>query len=178
MTKRLVVFIDGGDTLIEEGSVRRDENEAIIGSDAVPGALEMLRELKDDGYILCLVDDVKNQDVTSVFMANEHLDCFTAVSTMEEAGAQKPSAGIFENAMKKLDLKEEDKKRILMVGNSCRCDVAGANRFGITSVLMDWSPRHSMTPQNADEVPDFIIHKPDELPDLLKRLESGNYEKH
>ncbi len=178
MAKRLIVFIDGGDTLLDEGTVKRDENDIITGSDAIPGALEMLRTLKDEGYTVCLVDDVKNQEVTNVFMANGYLDCFTAVSTMEEAGVSKPSAGIFENAMKKLGLKEEDKKRILMVGNSCRNDVAGATRFGITSVLLDWSPRYNMTPQNADEVPEFIIHKPDELPGLLERLEGKNYEKH
>lgn len=174
MTGKTIVFIDGGDTLVEEGSIKRDENDVIMSTEAVPGALETLRQLKDKGYMICLVDDVKNQSVTNVFMANGHLDCFAAVSTSEEAGVTKPSGGIFENAMKKLGLTEEDKKKIIMVGNSCRSDIAGANRFGITSVLMDWSPRHNMTPQNADEVPDYIIHRPDELPELIERIERRN----
>ncbi|MCR5322413.1 MAG: HAD family hydrolase [Lachnospiraceae bacterium] len=176
MPKKLILFIDGGDTLVEEGSIKRDEDDVVQSSEAIPGALETLRVLKDSGYTICLVDDVRNQSVTNVFMANGHLDCFAAVSTSEEAGVTKPSAGIFENAMKKLGLEPEDKKRIIMVGNSCRADIAGANRFGITSVLMDWSPRYNMTPQNADEVPDFIIHKPEELTDLLERLEGEKFE--
>ncbi|MCR5331330.1 MAG: HAD family hydrolase [Lachnospiraceae bacterium] len=174
MAGKPIVFIDGGDTLVVEGSIKRDENDVVQSTDPVPGALETLRWLKDNGYTVCMVDDVKNQSVTNVFMANGHLDCFAAVSTSEEAGVAKPAAGIFENAMKKLGLSQEDKKKIIMVGNSCRNDIAGANRFGITSVLMDWSPRHNMTPQNADEVPDYIIHRPDELPELLERLERRN----
>lgn len=177
MAKKLILFIDGGDTLIEEGSVKRDEEDTVLSAEAVPGALETLRALKDSGYMICLVDDVRNQSVTNVFMANGHLDCFTAVSTSEEAGVAKPAPDIFDNAMKKLGLEPEDKKRIIMAGNSCRADIAGANRFGITSVLMDWSPRYNMTPQNADEVPDFIIHKPEDLTELLERLENENYEK-
>ena len=177
MAKKLILFIDGGDTLVEEGSLKRDEEDVVQSADAVPGALETLRKLKDTGYQICFVDDVKNQSVTNVFTANGHLDCFAAVSTSEEAGVPKPAADIFENAMKKLGLESDEKKKIIMVGNSCRADIAGANRFGITSVLLDWSPRYNMTPQNADEVPDFIIHKPEELTELLERLESENYEK-
>ena len=177
MSKKLILFIDGGDTLIDEGSLKRDEEDVVTGAEPIPGALETLRSLKESGYTICLIDDVKNQSVTNVFMANGHLDCFTAVSTSEDAGVSKPASDLFENAMKKLGIDADEKKRIIMAGNSCRADIAGANRFGITSVLMDWSPRYNMTPQNADEVPDFIIHKPEELIELLERLEDENYEK-
>ena len=177
MAKKMIVFIDGGDTLVEEGSIKRDENDIVLSTQAVPGALETLSELKEKGYVVCLVDNVKRQSVINVFTQNGHLDCFTAICTEEDAETPKPAASIFESAMEKCGLKAEDKRHVLMVGNSCRNDIAGANRFGITSVLMDWSPRHSMTPQNADEVPDFIIHSPQELIGLLERLEKRNYEK-
>ena len=177
MDKKYVIFIDGGDTLVEEGSLNRDTEDVISSANAVPGALEMLDKLKESGYMICLIDDVRTQSVINVFTENGHLDCFSSVSTSEETGVRKPAPGIFEDAMRKNDLTEDDKKRIIMVGNSCRSDIAGANRFGITSVLLDWSPRHSMTPQNADEVPDFIIHEPGELPELLERLGNRGYEK-
>ena len=177
MGKRMIIFIDGGDTLVEEGSANRDSEDIIGSAQAVPGALETLRKLKEDGYQICMVDDVRTQSVINVFTENGHLDCFASISTSEDAGVKKPAAGIFEDAMKKNGFTNDDKKRIMMIGNSCRSDIAGANRFGITSVLMDWSPRYNMTPQNADEVPDFIIHSPEEIPELIERLESRNYEK-
>lgn len=177
MEKKYIIFIDGGDTLIEEGSLNRGSNDIIISADAVPGALETLRDLKNEGYIICLIDDVPAQSAINVFTENGHFDCFSSISTPDDCGTGKPLPGIFADAMSKNGLTEDDKKRIIMIGNSCRSDIAGANRFGIISVLMDWSPRYSMTPQNADEVPDFIIHEPSQIPELLKRLEKRNYEK-
>ena len=176
MEKRLIIFIDGGDTLIEEGSLDRDE-DVVIAAAPIPGSLETLRELKNSGYKICLVDNVRRQSVQNVFTHNGYIDCFDSISTLDEAGVGKPAHAIFDDAMKQNGLTDSDRKRIVMVGNSCRNDIAGANRYGITSVLMDWSPHHSMTPHNADEVPDFIIHELTELPGLLERLESKGYEK-
>jgi len=58
----------------------------------------------------------------------------------------------------------------VMIGNNVKKDVAGANRFGITSILLDWSPRYDMVPRQADEIPDYIVHEPQELIPLLKKL--------
>lgn len=79
---------------------------------------------------------------------------------------------MFETAMKLLHLTDEDKKRIIMVGNNLERDIVGANRFGITSVFIKWSPRYPMEPKNEEEVPDYIIHKPLELLDLVEKLEA------
>ena len=177
MGHKLIIFIDGGDTLVEEGSLER-EGDVVLTTNAIPGSLEALRELKADGYRICLVDDVRRQSVYNVFGENGCLELFDSISTLDDAAVAKPAPALFEDAMKKNGLEEADRKFIVMVGNSCRADIAGANRFGITSVLMDWSPHHSMTPRNADEVPDFIIHGLGDLKDLLERLESRGYEKH
>lgn len=40
-----------------------------------------------------------------------------------------------------------------MVGNNLERDIVGANRFGITSVFIKWSPRYPMEPKNEEEVP-------------------------
>jgi putative hydrolase of the HAD superfamily len=72
----------------------------------------------------------------------------------EIVGEKKPSPKMFAEAMRQLHLSEEDKKHIVMFGNNLRCDIAGANRFGITSVLLDWSPRYHYTPRENDEKPD------------------------
>ncbi|MCR5684856.1 MAG: HAD family hydrolase [Lachnospiraceae bacterium] len=172
MDRKPIIFIDGGDTLIEEGSNDRDPlTDIVITAMPIPGALETLRRLKNEGYTVCLIDNVKSESVSNVFGINGHIDCFASISTSEETGASKPSKEIFEDAMTKNSLSDDDKPDIIMIGNSCRDDIAGANRFGITSVLMDWSPRYNMTPQTADQVPDYIIHSPGEIFDLLERIE-------
>lgn len=97
---------------------------------------------------------------------------FDARTISEEVGEKKPSQAMFETAMKLLHLTDEDKKRIIMVGNNLERDIVGANRFGITSVFIKWSPRYPMEPKNEEEVPDYIIHKPLELLDLVEKLEA------
>ena len=101
-----------------------------------------------------------------------HKNIFDARTISEEVGEKKPSQAMFETAMKLLHLTDEDKKRIIMVGNNLERDIVGANRFGITSVFIKWSPRYPMEPKNEEEVPDYIIRKPLELLDLVEKLEA------
>ena len=79
---------------------------------------------------------------------------------------------MFETAMELMGLKEEDKKRIIMVGNNIKRDIVGANRFGIHSVLMAWSPRYCMVPETEEETPEYRIEKPVQLLELVERLEN------
>ena len=95
---------------------------------------------------------------------------FSAWIVSEAVGCQKTDARMFRAAMEGLGLTDADRGRILMVGNNLERDVAGANRFGIRSALLDWSPRYRHEPANGDEVPDYRIHFPGELPGLAERL--------
>ena len=72
--------------------------------------------------------------------------------------------------LKQLGLEEKDKKRIVMIGNNLKKDIAGANRFGITSIWLDWSPRYYRTIEEEDWRPDYTVHHPSELPALLEEL--------
>lgn len=47
----------------------------------------------------------------------------------------------------------------------------GANRFGITSVFIKWSPRYPMEPKNEEEMP-VISSTNLELLDLVEKLEA------
>ena len=57
-----------------------------------------------------------------------------------------------------------------MIGNNLKKDIAGANRFGITSIWLDWSPRYYRTIEEEDWRPDYTVHHPSELPALLEEL--------
>ena len=62
-----------------------------------------------------------------------------------------------------------------MIGNNLKKDIAGANRFGITSIWLDWSPRLYRPLEEADRRLDHMVNDPSELPaileDLIRKLE-------
>ena len=78
---------------------------------------------------------------------------------------------MFETAYEKLNLTEADKSRIVMVGNNLKKDIAGANRQGLISVWLDWSPRYFHTVEEPDWQPDYTVKTPAELIPLLHALE-------
>ena len=75
--------------------------------------------------------------------------------------------------MDRMGLTDADKGRVIMVGNNLKRDIAGANRFGITSVHFCWSPRYPHEASEPDEEPTYRIHDIRELPDLADRLEAA-----
>lgn len=173
MSKKLIVFIDSGDTLVNEGTEYRNEGSPIVQScELIDGAKEMLLTLKERGYTIELVADGYTQSFDNSYGQHGLKNIFDARTISEEVGEKKPSQAMFETAMKLLHLTDEDKKRIIMVGNNLERDIVGANRFGITSVFIKWSSRYPMEPKNEEEVPDYIIRKPLELLDLVEKLEA------
>ncbi|MDO4740159.1 MAG: HAD family hydrolase [Eubacteriales bacterium] len=137
----------------------------------IPGAKEALWELRRRGHTIALVADGLEESFERMFRIHGILGCFDAFVTSEKVGCEKPSTQMFRTAMDALGLREEDKARIVMIGNNVERDIAGANRFGIRSVLLTWSPRYRMQPACAEETPSFAVSTPDELPELIARLE-------
>ncbi|HWT74980.1 MAG TPA: HAD family hydrolase [Mobilitalea sp.] len=170
--KKLIIFIDSGDTIIDEGTEIRDENGIVFHAETIEGAAQALQYLHEAGYTIALVADGEEQSFTNMYQENQLGYCFTSRTISEIVGQQKPSQSMFEDALQQNNLSPEDKKRIVMIGNNIKKDVVGANRFGITSILLDWSPRYPMTPQSKEETPDYIIHKPAELVPLIEKLDS------
>lgn len=172
MEKKLVIFTDSGDTIIDEGTEIRNEEGIVVHAELIPGAGETLKALYDAGYRIAMVADGEEQSFTNVYNENGLGYCFHTRTISEIVGQQKPESIMFEDAMEKNGLTEADKKRIVMIGNNVKKDIAGANRFGITSILLDWSDRYDMTPAAQDEEADYIIHMPEELLVLIEDLNS------
>ncbi len=88
---------------------------------------------------------------------------------------RKPHENRFAEAFRQLGLTEADKRRVIMVGNNIPRDIVGANRFGIRSVLLTWSPRYDMTPDVSDPetIPTYTIATPADLLDLAECLEEN-----
>lgn len=173
MDRKLIIFTDIGDTIIDEGSeVREVPCGVVLRADCIPGAKETMLELYAQGFPIAMVADGLTKSFHNTMTQNGLEHIFAAKSISEENGVEKPAVAMFQKAMERLGLTEHDKERIVMVGNNLKRDVLGAKRFGIRSVLLSWSPRYDMVPSCEEETPDYVISRPEELLELANRLDA------
>lgn len=171
--KKTIIFIDSGDTLVDESTeIRKVPGGIVYEAELVEGTEEALRELRATGHIVAMVADGYKESFDRIYGETLTKELFDVRAISEIVGEEKPSSKMFQTAMDALNLTEEDKPRIIMVGNNLERDIVGANRFGIHSVLMDWSPRYPMTPRNEEEIPQYRVHSPRELVELVKKLDT------
>ncbi|TVY05677.1 HAD family hydrolase [Paenibacillus cremeus] len=170
--KKLIIFLDSGDTIIDEGTEIRDDEQVVLRANVIPGADTMVKNLYERGYTLALVADGLAQSFKNMLVQNGIYDCFSAMIYSECMKVSKPDRRMFKAAVGALDLSEADYGRIIMVGNNLSRDVKGANEFGITSVHLAWTPRYPKTPADESEKPDYTINTPMELLDLVEKLEA------
>lgn len=172
--KKLIIFTDIGDTIIDEGTEAHETpGGVVLCADCILGAKETMLRLYEEGYTIAMVADGLVQSFHNTMTQNGLEHIFAAKAISEPLGTHKPDPRMFQYAMDALNLTDADKPRVIMVGNNLARDVAGANRFGIISVHLAWTPRYPREPECADETPDYRIDTPQELYDLITRLEAG-----
>lgn len=169
-SRKLIIFLDCGDTIIDEGTEMMDKNQVVLDAELLPGADIMVKTLAEKGYRLALVADGLAQSFKNTLTKHGLYDCFEAMIYSECVKATKPSIRMFKAAMGALELGENDLGRIVMVGNNLERDIRGANGAGIVSVHLSGSPRYPNTPADESEKPDYTIQAPVELIDLAERL--------
>ena len=165
------VFFDSGDTLVDEGK-EVTKAGVVAAAELIDGAAETVRAVKALGYPLALVADGLAASFENVLGHHGLFELFDAVAISETLGAEKPDPKMFLYALSQLGISEDDYKNVLMIGNYLERDIAGANVLGLTSVWLDWSPRRPKVPQNDLEVPDYTIHKPLELLEVIADIEA------
>jgi len=170
--KKYTVFIDCGDTLVDESTQKIIQGELVESADLIPGAKELILTLKEKGYIVALVADGLTQSFKNILNQHDLWDKFDCYAISEEVGVCKPDQAMYRHAANALGIKDEDFSSILMVGNNLSRDVKGANALDITSVFQSWSPRYPKTPSDQSETPDYTIEKPLDLLLLLQKLEA------
>jgi putative hydrolase of the HAD superfamily len=171
VSKKLIIFTDIGDTIVDEGTeVRNIPGGVVLRAGCIPGAKEAMLSLYEEGYTIAMVADGLVESFHNTMTQNGLEHIFAAKAISEALGVEKPHEKMFQAAMDALGLTDADKHRIIMVGNNKARDVLGANRFGITSVHLTWSPRYNHTAENDPEQADYRIGSPDELPRLVRML--------
>ena len=143
------VFLDSGDTLVNEATEVFDEDGYVIEAGLIPGALEMVRGLAREGYRLVLVADGRVRSFATVLGGHGIAPHFHAQVISESEGCEKPDPRIFQKAMTTLNLGPEDADAIVMVGNHLERDIGGANALGIITIWQSWSKKRSHIPANA-----------------------------
>ena len=170
--QKLIIFTDIGDTIIDEGTeVRKIPKGVVYHASCIPGAKETMISLYNSGHTIAMVADGLKESFYNTMEENGLSHIFASMVISEEFGVEKPNPILFQTAMERLKLTEADKCRIIMVGNNVERDIVGAKRFGIRSVQLLWSDRHPFEPTCPDEEPDYIIHYPGELLELVAKLE-------
>lgn len=120
-----------------DGAVADDEYRGLLEerNDLMPGGLELLKKLKEAGYIILAGTNgvgrtqrkrLENADMTSFF---------DALYISEEVGFEKPDVRFFETIFATEGIK--DMSKVLMIGDSLTSDIRGANRIGIDSVWLN-----------------------------------------
>jgi FMN phosphatase YigB (HAD superfamily) len=168
--KKLIVFLDCGDTIIDESTEVRDEHDIVIHANVIPGADVMVKTLAERGYTLAIVADGYAQSFKNILTENGLYDYFATMVYSETVKAYKPSSRMFKAAIGALNLTEQDCSRIVMVGNNLSRDVKGANAMGITSIFLSWTPRYPKLHVDDSEIPDYTISDPLELIELVEKL--------
>jgi putative hydrolase of the HAD superfamily len=169
----LAVCFDFGDTLCDEATEVKDAALVTLRAELIPGAAELLRELKRRGYPLALVADGRPGTYANVLRQHAVLDLFDALTISEHLGCEKPDARMFVTALEQLGIAPAEYGQTLMVGNHLERDIKGANQVGMLSVWLDWAPRRAKVPAGPAEVPRYTIKQPLELLALIDQLEAG-----
>lgn len=167
----LAICFDFGDTLADEATEVKDETLTTLRAELIPGAGELVRELKRRGYRLALVADGRPGTYSNVLTQHGLYQLFDAHVISEHLGVEKPDPRMFTEALGRLGIAKEDYRRTMMVGNNLERDVKGANALGLISVWLDWAPRRSKTPADETEVPRHTIKRPLELLNVIDSIE-------
>jgi putative hydrolase of the HAD superfamily len=168
----LAVCLDCGDTLVDEGTEIKDDQGVVLQAALIPGADNMVRDLKQAGYRLALVADGPVGSFHNVLTVYNLLHLFEALAISEEVGVSKPDARMFRHALDLLAITPQAYGQVVMVGNNLSRDIKGANQLGLISVWLDWAPRRSKIAADDSEKPQYTIKSPAELLPLLKSLEN------
>ncbi len=167
----LAICFDFGDTLVDEATEVKDETLTTLRAELIPGAGEVVRELKHRGYKLALVADGRHATYYNVLTQHSLYNLFDAFAISEQLGVEKPDPLMFIHALDQMGVSREDYGRTLMVGNYLERDIKGANQVGMISVWLDWAPRRPKVPADPSEVPQHTIKLPLDLIPVIAALE-------
>lgn len=166
------ILFDLGDTLMWEVTEEKDATDVTLRADLLPGAADLIRRLREDGFYIGLVADSRPKSPINVLEQHELLHLFDTASISEIVGVSKPDRRMFLTALTALDVDPADYARVVMVGNNLERDIVGANALGLMTILIHPNDRRTATPSGPDDTPDHTVETIAKLSDLIYSLDS------
>ena len=117
-------------------------NEAVLCSELIPGASELIKTLSGKIPLVLLTNGFKDMQLPRL-QKHGLESCFDWVITSEEVGLPKPHRSMFDHAVAKLS--NIPRSHILMVGDSLEADILGGHQAELDTCWFNPStkPRHS-----------------------------------
>lgn len=165
------IFLDCGDTIIDEATEIKDDNGIVLEAKLIPGADDMVKDLYRAGYPIALVADGDRQSFINLLEQHHLWDYFEHHIISSDVGELKPAPIMFKTALDAFDIAHGDYQHVAMVGNNLSRDIKGANDIGLISIWLAWSKRRSHQPVDESEKPDFRVGLPEHLTTLLEEIE-------
>jgi putative hydrolase of the HAD superfamily len=121
------------------GSMQQVKMNLVLFDDVVP----VLENLKERGLILGLISNVEHDigEMLEKLGLSSRLD---VVVTSRDAGYNKPQPEIFQEALRRVEVKPEE---AVYVGDQYQVDCVGAGSAGMKGILLD---RHDYNPDVTD----------------------------
>lgn len=166
------LLFDLGDTLMWEVTEDKDVNGITLQADLLPGAAELIRRLRFEGFYVGLVADSQPRSPLNVLEQHDLLHLFDTAAISDIVGVAKPDRRMFLTALAALGIDESEYSRVAMVGNNLERDILGANALGLLSILIHPNDRRSAVPSGPEDTPDYTVENIDELSALIDTLDS------
>lgn len=137
-----------------------------VGDDAVPGAADAIARLRDRGVPYLFLTNTTSRPRSAVVAK---LDAGAFVRALEYASGQdaivlgKPDPEFYRLAVRTLGTQSSG---TVMVGDDIRTDVGGAQRAGLTGVLVR-TGKFTAADLRSDVEPDAVLDSIADLPDWL-----------
>ena len=107
------------------------------GHDVIDGAESVLKYVKDRGYTVCITTNGISKTQYRRINESGLKQYFDFIFVSEDAMHQKPEAEYFEYVMQNSN--ENDKQKILIIGDSMSSDILGGINFGVDTCWLNGS---------------------------------------
>ncbi len=131
-------------------------NKNWLFAEPYPEVQESLERLKSEGFTLGLVSNTQIQAVEKVLEKHDMAKYFDTITLSYKEGKLKTTGELIKIALERLQKKKED---AVFIGDSVETDITGAERAGVTPLLIDrrgkrqeYSPRI----ESLEELPQAI----------------------
>ena len=128
-----------------------------------PGAVETLRRLHDDGYLVGLIT-VCSQDVETLWPQSQFAGLFDAEVFSSRLGVSKPDPRIYEHCCELLGVEPHE---AVFVGDGANDELAGAERVGMRAIPIHKEGEGPLW----DEVRNWSGPRVTSIPEVLEVLE-------